>query len=114
MLFEIKDIDKKTYEDQIRDFIPEKIIDIHTHVYLKEHKDCNMIKRLPNNWFDRVAKDQSIEDLLESYELLFPGKQITPLVFFAAVNLDLAEGNEFVGKVAEKHNFPALIFSKPT
>ena len=114
MLFEIKDVDKKTYKDQIRDFIPEKIIDIHTHVFLEEHKDHNILNRMPSSWWERVAKDQSIEDLLESYELMFPGKQVTPLVFFASVNPDLTEGNELVRKVAEKHNFPALIFSKPT
>ena len=33
-LFEVKDIDRKIYETELRDFLPEKMIDIHTHVWL--------------------------------------------------------------------------------
>ena len=31
-LFEVKDIDRKIYEEELRDFLPERMIDIHTHV----------------------------------------------------------------------------------
>jgi hypothetical protein len=34
MLFDIKEVDKKFYCERLRDFLPEKIIDIHTHVWL--------------------------------------------------------------------------------
>ena len=116
MLFEVKEVDKKTYEEQIRDFMPEKIIDIHAHIWLDEHRNPNYLKRSPSSWFDRVAKYQSIEELQETYELIFPGKQVTPLIFFAMVDPDgpLDEHNEYVRKDAEKHNLPALIWSEPT
>ena len=32
-LFEVTANDKKVWEEELRDFLPEKIIDIHTHVY---------------------------------------------------------------------------------
>ncbi|NLJ41507.1 MAG: hypothetical protein GX352_07865, partial [Clostridiales bacterium] len=37
-LFPVTDIDREIYETEIKDFLPEKIIDIHTHVWLdKDH-----------------------------------------------------------------------------
>ena len=35
-LFEVTEYDKKVWEEELRDFLPEKIIDIHTHVYKRE------------------------------------------------------------------------------
>ena len=32
-LFEVTEYDKKVYEEQLKDFLPDKIIDIHTHIY---------------------------------------------------------------------------------
>ena len=115
MLFEIKDVDRKTYEEQLRDFMPEKIIDMHGHTYLKEHFDPEFLKRMPNSWWSRVAKQQSMDELLETYELMFPGKEVTSLVFWGACNTNdsLDEYNDYVREVTNKHNFPALIFSRP-
>ena len=36
ILFTVTDYDIKVYEEQLKDFLPEKTIDIHTHVWLKE------------------------------------------------------------------------------
>ena len=33
-LFEVKDYDKKVYEEELKDFLPDKILDVHTHVWL--------------------------------------------------------------------------------
>ena len=35
-LFEVTEYDKKVWEEELRDFLPDKIIDVHTHVYKRE------------------------------------------------------------------------------
>ena len=35
-LFEVTEYDKKIWEEELKDFLPEKILDIHTHVHKKE------------------------------------------------------------------------------
>ena len=35
-LFEVTEYDKKVWEEELRDFLPVKIIDIHTHLYKRE------------------------------------------------------------------------------
>ena len=34
-LFTVTDYDREVYETRLRDFLPPKIIDIHTHTYTK-------------------------------------------------------------------------------
>ena len=43
-LFPIEQTDRDFYENKLRDFLPDRIIDIHTHVYpdhLKNHQESS-------------------------------------------------------------------------
>ncbi len=114
MLFEVKEVDKKFYEERVREFLPEKIIDIHAHVWLDKFTVGKEAAPRRVRWPNRVAVDNSIEDLLETYRLMLPGKQVTPFMFTTMLpreNLDA--GNDYVSQCEKKYNFPALIFSDP-
>ena len=78
MLFEIKEIDRKVYDQRLADFLP---IDFHTHVWLEEFRAKMQEGARGQTWPRRVAKDNSIEDLLESYRLMFPHQEVTPVIF---------------------------------
>ena len=114
-LFEIKEIDKKTYEEQIRDFLPRRIIDIHTHVWLDKFRS---IKKSGSNrtvtWPSLVAEDNSIEDLMETYRLMFPGKEVIPMIFSSIYpGDDIESANTYISKSAQEHKLPSLIFAVP-
>ena len=36
-LFEVTAYDKKVYEEELKDFLPDKMLDIHTHVRLTKN-----------------------------------------------------------------------------
>ncbi len=114
MLFEVKDVDKQYYERELKNFLPARIIDIHTHVWLAEHKGDSDNSRA-TSWPSRVAKDNSIDDLLETYALMFPDKQVTPLIFadYISDGDDLDGQNEYIKQCASLHNIPALLWSVP-
>lgn len=116
MPFPVHPHDRKRYEDDLRDFLPEKIIDIHTHVWLETHRDKSQKDRRESNWPDRVAKDSPIEELLETYRLLLPDKQVTPLIFPVVLSPqdDLQGQNEYASRCARTHDVPALIWAIPT
>ncbi len=85
-LFDIRKTDINFYNARIKDFLPDKIIDIHAHVWLKEHRGLRMAedgskKQRMAAWPDLIAAENSIDDLSETYRLLFPGKEVTPLIF---------------------------------
>ena len=66
MLFEVTDVDRQVYENEIRDFLPEKMIDIHTHVWLDRFKahSKEAFSRVVQ-WPSLVAKEGPVEELIE-------------------------------------------------
>ena len=111
-LFEVTANDRRIYEQELKDFLPEKIIDVHAHVWLDslKVKDPNAPKRTVT-WTRVVALDDPIEHLQQTYELLFPGKEVSAL-FFA--NGEGSGNNRYVAESARKTGWPALYFSHPS
>lgn len=116
-LFEIKPVDTDYYDSRLRDFLPERIIDMHTHVWksgMKKPKPQAAKKRTVS-WPSLVAKHNPIEDLLETYRLMFPGKQVTPLIFSTVGSRqdDFDVLNGYISESARSNNVPALLFARP-
>lgn len=116
-LFEVTAYDRQVYEQELRDFLPPKMIDIHTHVWLERLRPPKPPKpgevKRTVTWPKLVAKDNSIEDLLETYRLMFPGKEVTPLIFSNAGREHLDACNDYVRECARKTGVPALYYSRP-
>jgi len=114
-LFEVKQIDRDFYEKNLKNFLPAKLIDIHTHVWLDKFKAKD--KKAPVrsvNWPSLVAKENSIEDLIETYRLMFPDKEVKALIFSnLTLGDDIDAANEYVRHATEKYGFPSLIFATP-
>ena len=111
-LFEVTENDRKIYETELKDFLPEKIIDVHTHVWLDELTIPAPEDEDPRavTWPNLVAKDNSIEDLQETYRLLFPGKDVRALMFISRVH-DIESGiknNEYLAAASRRSGWPAL------
>jgi predicted TIM-barrel fold metal-dependent hydrolase len=114
LLFEIKDVDRRTYNEQIRDFLPHRIIDIHTHVWRKEFQVELPPGARGQTWPRKVAADNSIEDLLETYRLLLPQQEVTPLVFgWPERDTDLEQTNTYASQAALRHRLSALLVTTP-
>ena len=114
-LFTINDIDRSVYARRLRDFLPRCIIDIHTHVW--HACDCRRAKT-PDprvvNWPSLVATENPIEDLLETYRLLFPGKQVTPVIFPTIPDAgNLSRLNTYTAQCVRRHRLPGLVWSDP-
>ncbi len=113
-LFEVKDVDRRFYQERLRDFLPDKLIDIHTHVWLKSFRQAAPTGRAVT-WPLRVAEEGPVEELIETYRLLFPGKSVQPLIFSFVESHedDLAGANAYVSHAAGEHGFAALVFAAP-
>lgn len=115
-LFEIKDVDRKYHKEHLEDFLPDNMIDIHTHVWLAKFKNtAKDTLRRAVTWPSRVAKDNSIEDLFETYNLMFPGKKVTPLIFSSVKPGDaLDDANTYISECSKRTGIPSLIYTTPT
>ncbi len=115
-LFEVTEYDKKVWEEELRDFLPDKIIDVHTHVYKKEFFDPpkpGANRRGLVSWTSTVAKENPIEDLDETYKLMFPGKDVKALMFISG-KTGVAKNNAYLSEKSREWGWPALYYSHPT
>ena len=116
-LFEVTDYDKKIYEEELKDFLPDKMIDIHTHLWCKEFEE-GMAEEKPAlkrtvTWPSLVADTNPIEDLQETYRLMFPGKEVSALCF--TTNKPFDKNNAYVASstAAAGGNWAGLYYSDP-
>ncbi|MFP4384233.1 MAG: amidohydrolase family protein [Spirochaetia bacterium] len=115
MLFEINNHDKRIYESEIEPYLPDRIIDIHTHLWLdkyKKHEEGEFNRVV--SWPSRVAKENSVEDLNETYRLLFPGKKVSALCFSSIKTGDDFEAlNSYVSEAVSGTGHEGLLFTPP-
>ena len=116
-LFEYKPVDKEYYEREIRGFLPARVIDVHTHVCKKEFRNPAYAGKRPGRspaWPELIALENPIEDLEETYKLMFPGKSVIPVVFGSVSDAYIIEkNNEYIAGVARDKGFPALTVVRP-
>ncbi|MFV0400224.1 MAG: amidohydrolase family protein [Oscillospiraceae bacterium] len=115
-LFDYKTVDRDCYEAVIRDFLPQRIVDAHTHVYrgcFRLAREAEGVDR-SQNWPNLVAEENPIEDLLETYRILLPDKAVTPLIFGQpSLDYDVGRNNRYIADCGKEYGFPALYLSRP-
>ncbi len=114
-LFPVTDVDRRFYDKHIAGWLPDELIDIHTHIWLKSFKKRRAAgaPRRTVAWPSMVAAENPVEHLVETYQLMFPGKTVTPMMFASLTKEYLDAANAYVADAARRHGFPALIFSDP-
>ena len=116
-LFEIKDVDRRFYAEKLEKFLPKQIIDIHTHVWRQSDFRKGAARDSAEkivSWPGRVAQDSPIEELLETYRLMMPGKQVTPLIFPTTPQAgNIAPQNRYAAQCVRRHHVPGLVWSDP-
>ena len=114
-LLNVTEFDREFYETRLRDFLPDTFIDCHTHLWLGSHSVKEQIVHRSCNWPSMVAKENSVEDLNETNELLFPGKKVLSVLYGQPdTTIDLDANNDYIGNAAEKFGYSALYLAHPT
>ena len=114
-LIEIRDVDRRFYEERLANFLPERIVDIHTHVW-RRRDFADSVASDPRivSWPDRVAAENPIEDLTETYRLMLPGRTVTPLIFaMPPRGGNIRALNAYIEECAQRAGVPALLFTDP-
>jgi predicted TIM-barrel fold metal-dependent hydrolase len=113
-VLEIKTVDRQFYHTHLAGFLPRHVIDLHTHVWLKEFRTVQGTDSRGPAWPRRVAVENPIEELLQTYRLMLPEQQVTPLVFgWPERDADKDLTNAYTSHVAREHNLPALLVTAP-
>ena len=115
-LLNVNAYDKKFYEENLKDFLPDTFIDCHTHVWLEEFDGIPLeIENRSCSWPSMVALDNSVEDLNETNRLLFPDKKVISVLYAdPKMTMDVKKNNDYVSEKAKEYNLPALYLSHPS
>ncbi len=113
-LLNVAPYDREYYETVIKPFLPRRFIDCHTHVWLDEFLTGGKRRSGGQSWPNLVAKDNSVEDLLETNRLLFPDNEVISVLYGDPIlPMDLPRNNAYVAAHAERLGVPALYLSHP-
>ena len=97
--------DKKVWEEELCDFLPDKIFDAHMHIWEPGTRKGGQKGCV--TWTSIVAPDMTYENMVETYSKVFPGKQVKQLIM-ASPLCDLKLGNDYALKCAKQYGHPAL------
>lgn len=100
--------DRQVYEQELADFLPDTLIDVHTHIWEKGTlRDGEEENRACVRWPLMVAPFCTIEDLRSSYECMFPGKRVSPLLMGYPTAV-LEKTNAYALESAKRFSLPVL------
>jgi len=102
----LTEYDHFIYREKLADFLPDKIIDIHTHIWKEDFVENPEAKGCVT-WVNRVASECAPEDLLHTYERLFPRKSITP-VLMGQPTANLDKTNSYVAECGKRTGFASM------
>lgn len=113
-LLDVTPYDREFYNEELKDFLPDTFIDCHNHIWLKEFVTKHETASRACAWPEMVAKDNSVEDLIQTNLELFPGKKVIPVLYsHVNVAVDTMQSNRYVKECSEKYSFPALYVARP-
>ncbi|MCU0500635.1 MAG: amidohydrolase [Anaerolineae bacterium] len=113
MNLRILPVDTAFYAEKL-DYLPARMLDIHTHVWLRAHRQPAAVARRGPTWPGRVADQNPIGDLLQTYRLMLPKQSVTPVIFGPATQeYDLDASNHYISEVAVQHQLPSFLVTRP-
>ena len=104
--FQRTDYDRKVYEEELAPFLPEHLVDVHTHIWKKEF-DPHVAAKGCVAWTKMVAEECTLEDLLQTFRDLFPGRTVKP-VLMADPTVDLDRANAYARESGARAGLPVL------
>jgi predicted TIM-barrel fold metal-dependent hydrolase len=114
MRLDVQPVDRTYFAEHLAGFLPRRLVDFHTHIWLREFQDAAPVATRGPTWPMRVAADNSIEDLEETYRLMLPGHEVTPVVFgWPERDTDLDCSNAYAARSGRERGCPALLMTDP-
>ena len=113
-LFDVLPVDRKFYFEKLEGFLPERVFDVHAHVYRKAKTAGPAGNARTVTWPSRVADENPVEDIEETASLMFPGKKYIPLMFGnPAETADIAGANAYAAARGAERGYPVLTLARP-
>lgn len=112
--FELRDVDRRFWEERLESYLPPRLFDAHRHVWLAEHLGPSWPGRKRTDWASEVAGPESLQHAALGYSLLFPGREVCYLAFGVPHReCRLEENNAYLSRGLEGTSSAALALTDP-
>lgn len=109
--FEVKIKDKTFYNEKLKDRLPNKIIDSHSHMTLKKHLVNIPKSRIDSDWALQSEIKMPIEEARGYARDLFPGKEYEFVSFaFPIIEADIEGGNNYISTLIKNKDIVAGLY----
>jgi uncharacterized protein len=106
-------VDLMIFQAEFAAWLPEKIFDVHTHLWLQEHNMQPIFNERVGLVFE--AESVSKEELHEAYKLLFPGKKLEYLAFgMPLTTVDRVANNNYISQSVDNQTSFGLYVAHPS
>ncbi len=109
-------VDRRVYEEELLPWLPDRILDIHVHIYLREHIAPVSEERKRERWTTEIATQHSFEEMRDNFQMLFPEQRVSALVFgYVTRETDVEVNNRYVldGISDPRNDAVALFVTRP-
>ncbi|MBC7333524.1 MAG: amidohydrolase family protein [Actinobacteria bacterium] len=117
LLKDFSEEDLKIFKGEFNDFLPEKIMDFHVHLWKRDFldKEVSEERQRVNPFADPDIIDGfSFEEFKVVAERLFPGKKYKGLFFgLPAKEVNLAKANRYISDICKENNCYGLYIPEP-
>jgi predicted TIM-barrel fold metal-dependent hydrolase len=101
--FHVTELDRNFYKKYLKDKLPDKFIDCHTHMNLREHLSDVPKERIADDWALQSGSHMTAEDAAFYYNSLFPDKEWNIVAFpFPIREARIEDNNDYIAKCAEE------------
>jgi len=108
------DVDLPFYKEYLKDFLPDKIIDIHVHS--GDNPGIQSGDTKPKFWPEWVTfgHGMTVHELLDAYIKMFPGKEVFPVCFPNSSRSDFIQRNAYIAKELKNYkNIWGFLWTTP-
>ena len=96
-------VDFPFYKEHLRDFLPDRIIDVHTHSGNNPGRQpCDPEPTFWPEWVT-FGCGMPVPNLLDAYLKMFPGKEVFPVCFSTSTRQDVDERNAYIAEELQQY-----------
>jgi len=110
--FSVTDLDRIYFEENLKNRLPKKILDSHTHMCLREHIASVPQSRIDSDWAMQSGSEMSIEDANGFMERLLPGIDYNFAAFPMPIKeADTKSNNEYIASLIKTKKISYGLFN---